>query len=81
MIHLQKILFIGLFLANLGWLRAETISIVIPSNAAPRVAFAAVVSQRRATSADSRSSQKASRMTFACIGFCMRRSTAWTISE
>jgi hypothetical protein len=37
----QKILLVILLIASCGWLKAETISIVIPTNAAPRVQFGA----------------------------------------
>jgi len=37
----QKIVLAILLAASCGWLKAETISIVIPTNAAPRVAFGA----------------------------------------
>ena len=36
-----NIVFAGLLVANCGWLKAETISVVIASNAAPRVQFGA----------------------------------------
>ena len=38
---LQQNLFLAVLLASCGWLNAETVSIVLPTNAAPRVQFGA----------------------------------------
>ena len=37
----QTIILASLFVVSCGWLKAETVSIVIPTNAAPRVEFGA----------------------------------------